>query len=227
MHTETNRHRGTTSNWRTSSTNTARYFERFQEAGWDAYIVTVEFGALRGTERQRVMAMARAVARFYGAVSKKLVGTSWPKGDLAGYQPVGAFFPHLAPLAYGGEVRTTVKPESCSDELHMRGVLIANRWKKLRITLDKHVAKNPDHYVTGKIRDIHVARLKDVDEAVEYFLDGLRERIFIPDDIMILDLADSPSLRPSASPDFDACSGYDGPAVFPVSCDRSEPNWDR
>jgi hypothetical protein len=192
-------------------------FMRFQEAGWDVYLLTVEFAKLCGTEQQQVMAMARAVVKFYGAVSARLVGTSWPKGDLAGYQPVGAAFPHLSPLACPGGA-AAAKRASRTDQLHMRGILVANRWKKLRVTLDKHVSQNLGLYVTGKIRNIRVSPVESdepVSSAVEYAFDGLKERIFIPDDIMVLDLADSPSPRPSAWLDLGSCSGYDGPAVFP------------
>src|SRR5690349_18607894 len=90
-------------------------FERFQEAGWDVYVLTVEFHNLRGSERKRVLTMARAVVKLYGVVSKKMVGTRWAKGDLAGYQPVGAFFPHLPPRTGRGEGAGAAKPRSRTD----------------------------------------------------------------------------------------------------------------
>jgi hypothetical protein len=143
-----------------------------------------------------------------------LVGTKWAKHDLAGYLPVDTFFPHLA---CRGERTTTIKDRPRVDDLHMRGIFVANRWKKLRTFLDRHIAQNADLYVTDIICNIHVERLdpaKDVYDAIEYVLDGLEDRTFIPDDIMILDLGIS-SLRPSAWPDLDTCSGCDGLAVFP------------
>jgi hypothetical protein len=190
-------------------------FARFQEAGWDAYVIIVEFNKLRGTEERRVMDMARAVAKLYGVIAKRMVGAKWPKRDAAGYFPVGVFFPHLPPSCRG-EQTTTFKHGSRVNELHMRGVVIANRWKRLPAFLDEHIAENSQLYATGKIRNIRVERLgsdESPSDAVEYVLDGLRDRIFIPDNIMILDLGCS-SLRPSAWPELDSCSGYDGAAVF-------------
>ena len=186
---------------------------RFLDDGWDGYIATVDFNKLRGAEEAQVVQMRQAMEKLYIALSESLVGTSRPKDKLAGYLPIGIFFPHLSRSKYRQAEKAGMRIGSATDELHIRGIVIANRWQRIRTLLDKHFAKNKDHYLRGEIRDIHVERFDqhgDADcRAVRYVLDGLLKRTFIPDDILILNWGSE--LKPSAWPDLDSCSGSDVP----------------
>lgn len=102
---------------------------------------------------------------------------------------------------------------SANHELHMRGIVIANRWRKMRAVLNEHFAKNKRDYLRGKILDIHVERFDQHggsdSHAVGYLLDGLLTRTFIPDDILILNWGSK--WKPSAWPGLDSCSGSEVP----------------
>jgi hypothetical protein len=178
----------------------------------------VQFGALEGEEEECIRKMAQAIAEFYGGISKRSLGPEWPKRELVGYFPAAAFFPHLPLPKRGVSQKGLPATVPYVTELHMRGLIASNRWRNLRGRLDKHVTWQSHLYIRGDIRSIQIDRLssaEDISDAVEYVLDGLRERIFIPDDIMVLDFGCS-SMRPAARHDFESCSGYDGDAVFSI-----------
>ena len=76
---------------------------------------------------------------------------------------------------------------SINDGLHMSGIVLGNRWGRVRENLTDHFAKFEDHYVTGKIREIYVDRITDDPEyAVDYALKSLPRRDSSPDDVLIL-----------------------------------------
>lgn len=124
---------------------------RFLDVGWDGYIVTIDFNELSGAEETQVTQMRQTMGELYTALSESLVGTTRPKDKSAGYLPIGVFFPHLSRSKCYQAEKAGMGTGSASAELHMRGIVIANRWRRIRSALNEHFAKNKVHYLTGKI----------------------------------------------------------------------------
>ena len=64
--------------------------------------------------------------------------------------PKGVFVPDLPVFK---KSKIPVRKASTNNGLHMHGVLLANRWGRLDITLDLHFQEKRATYQTGKISD--------------------------------------------------------------------------
>jgi len=69
----------------------------------------------------------------------------------------------------------------------MGGIVLGNRWGRVRTGLKKHFKEYEDEYVTGKIRKIYVEPITHTPEnAVEYTFKSLLKRTSKPDDVLVL-----------------------------------------
>jgi hypothetical protein len=115
----------------------------------------------------------------------------------AGYLPVGLFVPDLpVPKIRKGQ-KSTIADVSINDGLHMGGIVLGNKWGRVRTGLEKHFQEEEDKYVTGKIREIHIGRIThDLENAVEYTFKSVKRRTFSPADVLVLNWGGSAG-RPS------------------------------
>jgi hypothetical protein len=121
--------------------------------------------------------------RWYGRLATRTVRKTrspvW-----APLLPKGIFVPDL-PVPK--RVKQDIRDVSTNDGLHMHGVVVANRWGRLRDTLDVHFEENLGTYLTKKLRHVDVQRITGRAEYVtEYALKSLKRPTFSEDDILVL-----------------------------------------
>jgi hypothetical protein len=79
----------------------------------------------------------------------------------------------------------------------MGGIVLGNKWARVRTGLEKHFKEEKDTYVTGKIREINIERYThNPDYVVDYTLKSLKRRTSSPDDVLVLNWGGSAG-RPS------------------------------
>ena len=158
----------------------------FLEMGWDGYLFSIMFHDLVGSRETKIIQMKQEVERVYNHVATRMVrnprSPSW-----AGYLPIGLFVPDLpVPKRHEGK-KSTIADVSINEGLHMHGIVLGNRWGRVRESLTDHFKEFEDHYVNGKIRQIHVRRITHNPEyVVDYTLKSLRRRSASPDDVLLL-----------------------------------------
>jgi hypothetical protein len=104
-----------------------------------------------------------------------------------GLLPIGLFSPDFPVPKFGLGKKSTIADVSINDGLHVHGIVLGNRWGRIPIGLHKHFEKKMHHYLTPKIRRIHITPIRyEVDDAVDYALKALARRTVSPDDIAVL-----------------------------------------
>lgn len=69
----------------------------------------------------------------------------------------------------------------------MHGIVLGNRWGRIPIGLHEHFEEKMHHYLTPKIRRIHISPIRyEVEDVVSYALKGLVRRTVSADDIAVL-----------------------------------------
>lgn len=69
----------------------------------------------------------------------------------------------------------------------MHGIVLGNRWGRLRVPLDQYFEENAEKYLDGKIRNIDVQRITyEPDYVVDYALKSLLKRTASNNDILVL-----------------------------------------
>ena len=69
----------------------------------------------------------------------------------------------------------------------MHGIVLGNRWGRIRVPLDQYFEENAAKYVKGKIRNIDVQRIThEPGYVVGYALKSLLKRTASTDDILVL-----------------------------------------
>ena len=163
-----------------------KWTKKYLDMGWDGYFFQVMFHDLAGSRETKIIQMKQEVERVYNRLATRMVrkpnSPSW-----AGYLPIGLFVPELPVPKKRKSEKSTIADVSINEGLHMSGIVLGNRWGRVRTTLVDHFAKFEDHYVTGKIRGIYVDRITpDPEYTVEYALKSLPRRDSSPDDVLLL-----------------------------------------
>ena len=164
----------------------AQWIKEFLGLGWDGYLFTVMFHNLPGSRDAKVTQMKQEVTQLYGRLATRMVRK--PRSPRwGGYLPVGLFIPDLpVPKSRKGK-KSTIADVSINDGLHMHGIVLGNKWGRMRRGLDEHFEADMGQYLTNKVRNIHVAPIThNPGYVVEYALKGLVKRTAFPDDVLLL-----------------------------------------
>jgi hypothetical protein len=162
------------------------WIRSFVDMGWDAYMVTVLFHQVAGSRKTKLLQMNQEVERTYNLLGTRIVrkprSAKW-----AGYLPIGIFIPDLpVPKSRWGK-KSKIADVSINDGLHMGGIIIANKWARVRTDLREHFIKEKDLYKQGKIRSIDVAPITDhLEDVVDYTFKSLKRRTSSLNDVLVL-----------------------------------------
>jgi hypothetical protein len=162
------------------------WMQGFINKGWDAYMVSILFHELAGSRKTKLLQMNQEVERTYNRLGTRMVRKSWsPKW--AGYHPIGIFIPDLpVPKSRWGR-KSEIADVSINDGLHMGGIILANKWAKVRTDLREHFDKEKRIYEQGKIRSIDVAPITDhLEDVVDYTFKSLKRRTSSLNDVLVL-----------------------------------------
>jgi len=164
----------------------AHWIKGFLDAGWDGYLFSVMFHQLAGSRKTMIIQMQQEVTRVYNRLGTRMVRK--PRSPRwAGYLPVGLFIPDLPVPKRRKSKKSTIADVSINDGLHMGGIVLGNKWGRVRTGLKKHFKEEEDTYVTGKIREILIKQIThDLENAVEYTFKSLKRRTFSPGDVLVL-----------------------------------------
>jgi hypothetical protein len=164
----------------------AQWIQRYLDQGWDGYFITVMFNNLPGKRETMIIQMQQEVARLYGRLATRMVRK--PRSSTrAKWLPIGIFIPDMPVPKYREGQKSTIADVSINGGLHMNGMVLGNRWGRIRMGLDEHFDDEKDQYLTSKIRDIDVRPIIDhPGYVVGYALKGLVKRTASNDDILVL-----------------------------------------
>jgi hypothetical protein len=159
------------------------WLEQWLDQGWDGYLVTFMFNQLPGSRRAMVQQMHQQIERWYGRLATRTIRK--PRSAVwAPFLPKGIFVPDL-PVSKRS--KQSIWDVSINDGLHVHGLLVANRWGRIRETLDVYFQENLKNFLIGNVRDIDVGRITDQAKYVaDYGLKGLKRWTFSEDDILLL-----------------------------------------
>lgn len=164
----------------------AQWIKGFLDAGWDGYLFSVMFHELAGSRKAKIIQMQRELERVYNRLGTRMVRNTRSK-RWAGYLPIGLFVPDLPVRKLRKSKKSTIEDVSINDGLHMGGIILGNKWGRVRTGLKKHFEEEEDRYVTGRVRQIYVKQIThDPDSAVEYTFKSLMKRTSSPDDVLVL-----------------------------------------
>ena len=162
------------------------WMQGFINKGWNAYLVSVLFHQLAGSRKTKLLQMNQEIERTYNRLGTRMVRKSWsPKW--AGYHPIGFFIPDLPVPKSRWNKKSKIADVSINDGLHIGGIILANKWARIRTDLREHFIKDKHIYEQGKIRSIDVQpithHLKDV---VDYTFKSLKRRTSSLNDVLVL-----------------------------------------
>jgi hypothetical protein len=164
----------------------AQWIQRFLDQGWDGYLFTVNFNHLPGKRDTKIIQMHQEVTRLYGRLATRMIrkprSPKW-----APLIPMGIFIPDKpVPKSRKGQ-KSTIADVSINDGLHMHGIVLGNRWGRIRVPLDQYFEENAGKYLDGKIRNIDVQRIThEPGYVVDYAFKSLLKRTASTDDILVL-----------------------------------------
>jgi hypothetical protein len=161
----------------------AAWAQEWLNQGWDGYLFTFLFNQLPGSRQAMVRQMHQQILRWYGRLATRTVRKTRSPAWIP-FLPKGIFVPDLpVPKRSKQDIRDV----STNDGLHMHGIVVANRTRKLPETLDVHFEENLGTYLTSKLRYIDVERIThDVLYVTDYGMKGLKRPTFSEDDILVL-----------------------------------------
>jgi hypothetical protein len=159
------------------------WLQQWLNQGWDGYLFTFMFNQLPGSPRAIVHQMHQQIERWYGRLATRTVRK--PRSPVwAPLLPKGIFIPDL-PVPKRSKLG--IRDVSINDGLHVHGIMVATRTRKLPETLDVHFEENLGTYLTKKLRHIDVRRITHRAQYVtEYALKSLKRPTFSEDDILVL-----------------------------------------
>jgi hypothetical protein len=164
----------------------AQWIQGYLVQGWDGYLFTVMFNDLPGSQATKLIQMNQEVTRLYARLATRMVRKP-QSARWAPLLPVGLFIPDMPVPKSKEGVKSTIADVSINDGLHMHGIVLANRWGRVRVPLDEYFEQKAGKYLGGKIRNIDVQRItREPGYVVEYALKGLLKRTVVPDDILVL-----------------------------------------
>jgi hypothetical protein len=164
----------------------AQWIQRYLDQGWDGYLFTLTFNELPGKRETKLIQMHQEVTRLYGRLATRMIrkprSPKWTK-----LLPIGIFISDMpVPKSRKGQ-KSTIADVSINDGLQMDGIVLGNRWGRIRVPLDQYFAENAGKYVGGKIRNIDVQRIThESGYVVDYALKSLLKRTASNDDILVL-----------------------------------------
>jgi len=158
----------------------------FFDQGWDVYLVSILFHQLAGSRKTKIIQMHQEIERVYNRLGTRMIRDPWsPKW--AEYLPIGIFAPNYpVPKSRKGE-KSTILDVSINDGQHMGGIILANKWGRIRSDLGDHFSKEKDLYEAGKVRSIGIKPITDsLPTAVDYTFKSLKRRTSTIDDVLVL-----------------------------------------
>jgi hypothetical protein len=161
------------------------FIKQFTNEGWDAYLVSVLFHKIAGSMDTKKAQMNQETERIYNRLGTRMVRKTWsPKW--ARYLPIGIFVPDF-PVPKSKGKKSSIEDVSINDGLHMGGILLGNKWGKVREGLERHFNHEKEVYQTGKIRNINIAPIThDLEDAVDYTFKSLKRRSCGLNDVQVL-----------------------------------------
>jgi hypothetical protein len=153
------------------------------ELGWDAYLFTFMFNQLPGSREARIQQMHQEITTLYRKFVTRAVRkpTSRNWADLL---PKGVFFPDGP--AYK-KTKQRLRDVTVNDGLHMHGIVVATRARRLKEGLDRHFREQRTLYQTQKMYRIHV---EPIDHSAVYVTGYAGKALKTPrclnDDILVL-----------------------------------------
>ena len=100
---------------------------------------------------------------------------------------MGIFIPDKPVPKSRKDQKSTIADVLINDGLHMHGIVLGNRWGRIRVPLDQYFGENAGKYVKGKIRNIDVQRITyEPGYVVDYALKSLLKRTASNDEILVL-----------------------------------------
>jgi hypothetical protein len=164
----------------------AQWIMGFLDDGWDGYLFSVMFNNLPGKRTTKIMQMHQGIERLYNRLATRMVKK--PRSpEWAGYLPIGIFIPDFPVPMYRKGLKSTIADVSINDGMHMHGIVIGNKWGKMRIGLHEHFKSEMGQYLTDKLRHVDVQTIThDSGYVVEYALKSLVKRTASPDEVLVL-----------------------------------------
>jgi hypothetical protein len=170
---------------------------RYLVNGWDAYLVSILFHEIGGSTNTKILQMSKEIERIYNRLATRMVRNTWSPAHAVNL-PKGIFLPDLpVPKRRSGK-KSTIEDVSINEGLHMGGILLANKRGRIRDNLENHFEQEKEVYKTGKIRSIGIRQIThDVEKPVNYTFKSLTRRRCTPDDVLVLNWAESAKLSPA------------------------------
>jgi len=161
------------------------FIKQFTNDGWDAYLVSVLFHRIAGPIETKKTQMNQEIERVYNRLGTRMVKDTWsPKWTH--YLPIGVFLPDFPVPKRKGE-KSSIEDVSINDGLHKGGIILANKWGRVREGLERHFGHEKEVYQTGKIRNINIAPIThDLGDAVDYTFKSLKRRTCGLNDVQVL-----------------------------------------
>jgi hypothetical protein len=174
----------------------AQWINGFLDDGWDGYLFSVMFNDLPGKRNTKIIQMYQEVERLYNRLATRMVKK--PRSpEWAGYLPIGIFIPDLPVPKYREGLKSTIADVTINDGMHMHGIVVGNKWGKMRVGLHEHFKNELGRYLTDKLRRVDVQPIThNRGYAVEYTLKSLVKRTASPDEVLVLNWGGSAS-RPT------------------------------
>lgn len=168
----------------------------FLDDGWDGYLFSVMFNNLSGKRNTKIIQMHQGVQRLYNRLATRMVKK--PRSpEWAGYLPIGIFVPDFPVPKYREGLKSTIADVSINDGMHVHGIVIGNKWGRMRIGLHEHFKNEMGQYLTDKLRHVDVQPITyNSVYVVEYALKSLVKRTASPDEVLVLNWGGSVS-RPT------------------------------
>lgn len=189
------------SDYSTKQTLIAAYgdwIQQHRDMGWDAYLFTLMFNELPGSQRSKLEQMNQEAIRMYGRLSTRLVRD--PRSPKDAEKLPRVFF--ASDTAGTGKRKKPLRDVVQNDGLHLHGIGVCPRSPRLRDTLDTHFEENQHVYRTARLRHIHVALMMDVNPGskgsygpsdpqgsryvTSYGMKGIKQPGFGLDDVLVL-----------------------------------------
>lgn len=162
-----------------------RFIKQFTNEGWDAYLVSVLFHKIAGSMDTKKAQMSQETERIYNRLGTRMVRKTWsPKW--ARYLPIGIFVPDF-PVPKNKGKKSSIEDVSINNGLHMGGILLGNKWGKVREGLERHFDHEKEVYETGKIRSVNIAPIThDLEDVVDYTFKSVKRRSCGLNDVQVL-----------------------------------------
>jgi hypothetical protein len=161
----------------------------YLDEGWDAYLVSILFHEMPGSRQAKKAQMNQAVERIYNRLATRMVRKPRSGGWVGSmrYLPMGIFLPDFPVPKLRNKAKSAIEDVCINDGMHMGGILLGNRWGRIRYSLTRHFSQKRDLYESGTVRSIGVKRIThDLDRAVDYTFKSLKRRTSTPDDVLVL-----------------------------------------